>query len=209
MCKQMILLIFLSSFVGGCNIVAYPTYVLFGDHNPTVQAEYEGLAQTHSVLLIVGQPGIDFEFPNVTTNLALMSASQISQNVEDAGFVEQEKIEAFQQQLSQWIGLDMEQIKTHFNAQRLIYIELVRLTLQEDNSVNLLRGRLIADVKVYDLEAAPNEQLVYETEIQIVVPEAAAVYQSDSAQQQIQQKLMAEFAIRLAWKFYDHNEKRK
>jgi hypothetical protein len=206
--KQVILMVLFLSFLSGCNILAYPAYLIFGDHNPKIEAEYDGLVDMHIALMIVGHPGIDFEFPYITTNLALMGANLMSQKVEGVSFVEQKKIDAFLQQSSQWIGLDRDRIKNKFNAQQLIYIELVRLTLLEENSVNLLRGRLIANLKVYDLQASPNDQEVYETDIQIIVPEAAAIYASDSARQQIEQKLMIEFAIRLAYKFYDHREER-
>ena len=207
--KTLIVILLLLVCAGGCDILAYPVYLLFGDHNPKVKAEYEGLADKRIALMIAGQPGIEFEYPYITANLATVSENLISQQVKDTSFVEKEKVETFQRQSSRWIGLNMDEIKNHFDAQQLISIELVRLTLLEDNTVNLLRGRLIADVKVYDLEAIPNDQPVYETDIQIVVPESAPVYQSDAAQQQIEQKLIALFATRLAYKFYDHKEARK
>lgn len=206
--KKIILTILLLCTVGGCTILAHPTYILFGDHNPKVEAAYDGLAQKHVALIVAGDPGIDFEYPYLTTNLALMGAKHIGLQVEEVSFVEQEKLDMFMQRSSLWIGLDKDQIKKKFGVQRLIYVELVRLTLQEENSINLLRGRLIAEIKVYDLEESYYDQPVYESEIQIVIPEGAAVYASDSAEQKILQKLMVEFTIRFAWTFYEHREER-
>lgn len=195
--------------LSGCNILAYPVYLIFGDDHPKVAAEYIGLADKHVALMISGHPGIEYEYPGVTTNLALISAHQISQHVDNVSFVDQERIESFQRQNPQWIGLGTQPIKQQLNAQRLIYVELVQLSLMEENSVNLLRGRLITEIEIYDLETADSKDPVYQTQIQIVVPESQPVYQSREAQQKIEQALLAAFAKKLAWKFHDHNESRK
>ncbi len=190
--------------LAGCNIMAYPAYVILGEHEIKVNAQYKGLEGKHTAIMISGHPGLAFEYPYIMSNLALASQKMISANVELCSFVNQNEIESFQRMNPQWIGLHMQQLGKQFDAQRIIYVEIVQLSMREEQSVNLLRGHLITDIKVYDLESGNQEEAVLETEVEAIFPERAPEFMSDSAEHRIKEKLVMLFADKLSKKFYDH-----
>ena len=74
----------------------------------------------------------------------------------------------------------------------------------EIDSVNLLRGRITAHIRIYDRQSAQPDKPCYETEVSIVFPEQGPLPMSDSARMGIEQQTLVLFAEELARKFYKH-----
>ena len=87
-------------WMGGCNFLSYPFYVLFGGQEAKVKAEYTGLEDALTAIVVAVGPATEFEHPMVRSNLAMASAYEIGEEVEGATFVDQQAIERFQQELS-------------------------------------------------------------------------------------------------------------
>jgi hypothetical protein len=204
--KSLSFLLLLLIAAGGCNILAGPAYLLFGEKERKVKAEYTGLTEKKIALVIAGRPAIEFEFPMADMDLALIAAHTIAQHVKKVAFVDQNQIDVFQRENLDWAALPMQDIGGKFQAQRVLYVDLLQFTLREENSVNLLRGNLSADIRVYDMESPNPNQPVYQTELTVIYPEVAPVPMSDSAQQATYLQTMGQFAQRLAYRFYDHKE---
>jgi hypothetical protein len=202
--KKFLLLICLILPWAGCNILEFPFYVLFGSTSTTVKAEYTGLKNKRVALVVSGQPGIDFEYPYARMDVALASAQVISRHVENVTFVEQEKIDKFQQTDFDWYVLPMSEIADKFDAQQVLYLELIQFTLVETDSVNLLRGRIEAHLRVYDRQSPQPDIPSYETDIGVIFPEHGPVPMSDSARMGVQQQSLMLFAEALARRFYKH-----
>lgn len=190
--------------VGGCNLLEFPTYVLFGQSEKKVEAEYEGLRGKHTAIVITTNPGVAFAYPGATYNLALASAYMMKEHVKGVTFVEQEQIDRFQREDLNWSRISMGELGERFGAERIVYMDLVTFTLQEPQSVNLLRGRVIADVRVYEMEAERTEEPAYQTEIAVTYPEANPVPVAGGSTAQIQRQTILRFADTLAKRFYDH-----
>ncbi len=111
-------LFLLPFLLGGCNWWEFPAYVLFGKTHEKVKAEYNQLKGKRVAIIIAGLPAIDFEDPYARMDLALASAELIRQEVKKVQFVEQEKIERFQQENLDWISMPMSEIGNKFGADR-------------------------------------------------------------------------------------------
>lgn len=192
--------------LGGCNIFEFPAYVLFGRTEKTVKAEYTSLVGHKSAILVVGPAGIDFEYPYARADLSLATSSFIRQNLDKVDFVDQETIDRFQYQHFDWYALPLSTVAHQLGADRLIYIELIQFSLVELDSVSLLRGRVLANVRIYEMESSKPDQAAYETEIFVLFPESAPVPMSDTAQIAVRQRAIVMFADQLAKRFYRHKE---
>ncbi len=197
-------------WAGGCNVLSYPLYVLFGEQETKVKAEYTGLEGARTAIVVAVGPATEFEHPLVRSNLALASAYEIGQGIEGATFVDQQAIERFQQEDLDWFYLPVSDIGRRFEAQRVLYLDVIEFTLEEENSVNLLRGRVTADVRVYDMAGAKPDEPVYQTEISMIFPPDNPVPMTDMATRAIlENHTVGEFGKALAKKFYDHKEPKK
>ena len=190
-------------------MLAYPLYVLLGQTETRVKAEYAGLQDKKIAVIVVGQPGIDFEDPYARMDLALGTQRAIRENVKGVEFADQEKIQAFQRARLDWYSLPLSEIAAQFQVQRVLYLELIQYTIREPDSVNLLRGRIWAQLRVYEAESALPEDPAYETEVEIVYPEQAPQPYSENNKLLIRRQSMETFALEAARKFYDHKRKVK
>jgi len=67
--------------------------------------------------------------------------------------------------------------------------------------VNLLRGRIVSRLSVYELDRSNDEQLVYQDELRLVIPPDAPISSSYTTPQAIEELMIERFAEGLAGKF--------
>jgi hypothetical protein len=199
----------LSLAMGGCNLLVYPAYVLFGGDEISVKAQYKGLKDKRIAILVVSRPAFDFEYPYASTNIGLAGAHTISQHVKGVSFVEQDKIQDFQLENLSWLSMPVSQIAKQFDAQRLIYIDLYEFSMYEQGSINLLRGQISAEVRIFEMESPTPDIESYKSDIKVLVPHNNPIPASEDALYVINQQSIMAFAEKLAWKFYDHKESTK
>ena len=202
--KRIIVLFILTVFLGGCNVLEYPIFILFGAKSKKVKAEYTELAGKNIAIMIAGRPAIDFEYPYARLDLGLAAAQSIGQHVKGTSFVDQEKINTYQREDIDWYSLPISEIGKKFDSERIVYLDVLQFSMTEINSVNLLRARIDAELRVYDMESVEPDIDVYASEISIVYPEHAPRAMSESARMEIQRQSILLFAETLAQKFYDH-----
>jgi len=200
-------LFLLPFLLSGCNWLEFPAYILFGKTHEKVKAEYTDLEGKRIAVIIAGLPAIDFEDPYARLDLALASAELIRQEVDGVQFVEQEKIERFQQENLDWISMPMSQIGGQFGVDRIIYIELMQFTTMETDSINLVRGRIWTQVSIYELDSSGPNIPKYETEIELVYPEQGPLPMSDTALIDARQQVILLYGQELSRKFHDHKRK--
>jgi len=188
--------------LGGCNILQWPLYVLFGKGTTKVKAEYAGLKNQRIAIIVATGPGINFEYPYARTNVALASAQVIGKYVKNAQFVAQDKIEAFQMENLDWATLPVETIGRKFDATRILYLDLYHFTMHEENSVHLLRGHIRSSARVYEINGSG--KAVYQTDISVKWPEHGPRPMSEATLARLQMETIVKFAKLLACKFYDH-----
>ena len=113
-------------FSSGCNLLTYPTYILFGQTHQSVKAEYRDLAGKKIAIIVAGQPAIEFEQPYARMDLALVSAQSISDHVKNVTFADQDQIDRFQRESLDWYSVSISEIARKFDAQSVLYIDLIQ-----------------------------------------------------------------------------------
>lgn len=192
--------------LAGCNLLEYPFYVLFGQTTKTVPAAYKGLENRRVAVVIIGQPGIDFEHPFARTDLAIATQAQIREQLPSVTFVEPETVEDFMRSEVEFLAMPISDIAAGLQAERILYIELLQFTMREPDSINLLRGHIWAQVSIFEAEAVKPNLPAYETDIEVIHPEQAPMPASDEASYTVWQTTIGTFADQLAKKFYKHKE---
>lgn len=188
----------------GCNLLEFPAYVLFGTTTETVKAEYKGLEEKRVAILIMTDSGVDFEFPYLRLDLALTAANHLKEKIDEITFVEQDKIDRFQRNDLDWNRLSMAEIGKRFQAQRILYLDVIHFSTFEENSIGLLRGRAEIDIRVYEIDSPTPEKPAYKSQLAILYPEDVPLALSDTAQQQVMQRTLYLFGTDLTKKFHTH-----
>ncbi len=194
--------------VVGCQALAAP-WLLWGDE-PTelVKAEYPFLDGKRVLMLIWAEQDTLFDYPYVQYELGDYVLHALESNVKGARCVPPKTVAEMQRREPRWDQAHPAIHGERFNADRVIFIELSRYGTREPDSPHMLRGRIDANVRVYDPSYGEEAGPVYETSIAAVYPEdGPGAWGTDD--QQVRRDVMAKFAGELVGRFHDHRVKVK
>ena len=194
-------LISLFAGIGGCRMFALP-FILWGSE-PTrkVAAEYPYLADKRVCVIIWADMETLFEYSNVQLELSEFLRQAIEGKVDGVEFVSNRSVIDLQRRDPDWDRADPAELGARLGADRVLMIELTEYGTREPDSPHLYRGRVGANVKVYD--AAHRGSLpVYRTSIDTVYPpDSVGEWGSDDTK--IRRATMEAFGVDVANKFYD------
>jgi hypothetical protein len=205
----LMLALVLCGICGGCSSMQWLGYVFLGQSHREVSAQYAGLVDSRIVLIVMSTPAIDFDYPYARDELTRLGAMAIASQVEGAEFVRSEEILAFQNERIDFVQMPVADIGQAFGADRVVYLEMIQYAMTEANSANLLRGRIVCEVRVYDLTTHDDyggQIPCYKGNLAVTVPEAAPVPMNPEARGRIELATLRQFGSELAGLFYDHDE---
>ncbi len=199
------ILLTLTAGLSGCEV--FKALVVLWGKEPTreVKAEYPYLAGKKVAVVVWAEMDTLFEYPFVQYEIAKHAEYILGQQVADISFVPSKRVIALMERERDWDRKHPSWFGRTFDADRVLMIELTQYTTREPDSPHLYRGRIAANVKVYD-SAYPDAAPAYRTEVETAYPpdSTGEFGMSDGA---IRKATMEAFATDLAKPFYDRREK--
>lgn len=187
---------------GGCNLLV--PFIFVGEHKRKVPAEFDKLEGTRAVVVVWAEPETLFDYPHVRLEMGTYTGDKIRANVKDCEIVDPFRVEEFLER-SAGGTIDPRKVGAHFEADMVVYIELLEFQIRDRSAPDLLRGRVKASLSVYDLRADPDEisRFVLES-VDVAYPENQPVLMSSRNAHLIRQQTYDLFSEKVARKFYDH-----
>lgn len=193
--------------LAGCEALAAP-FLLWGpEPTKTVPAEYPYLANKRVAVVIWADDYTQFEFPHVRLELGEHITEAIKGNVPGARVVPTRDVIDAQDRDPEWARKPPAAIGEKVRADRVLMVELSQYTTREPDSPHLLRGRISANVKLYDVER-PGAMPLYNAVIDAVYPESS-MPEYGAREDAVRQQAMQAFAASAAGKFHDRKVKVK
>ena len=202
---RLALLLSLVATTTGCNLLVVGA-VLFG-REPTklVQAEWPYLEAKKVCILVWAEMDTLFEYPNVQYEVAEHVRQAMEANVKDVAIIPTRQVDDLQRKDVDWDRSPPATVGARFGADRVLMIEITQYTTREPESPHLYRGRISANVRVYDTglpKAGPSWSGVVETAFP---PNSVGHWGSND--RTIRRATMEAFAIEVAGKFHDRQVK--
>jgi len=146
-------LVGVSALLGGCNAMAFPAYVLAGAAPAKTQkAEFDGLrGQTVAIVVYCGLD-VSYEFRNIDIrwDLGMVLREEMVKNVKDCRIADPLRVARYQDQNTHWDTSPMPQIGRDLQADYVLYVSLLEFTTREPGSTNLARGRIEAQLSLWN-----------------------------------------------------------
>jgi len=181
----------------GCRSLA----LFWPEQTRTVPAEYPYLTDKSLVILVRAPDEVLFEHPHVQWELADHVRVALEGKVRGVSIVDPRKVFDVQRSDQTWQTQDPARLGRQFQAERLLEIDLLQYTTRDPDSPFLLRGHILAAVRVYNTEYL-DAQPAYRTEVRVVYPpDGPGRWGSD--ERSIRAATMDAFAEDLAGRFYD------
>lgn len=189
----------------GCQLIAAPIMLWGQEPTRPVPAEYPYLPGKTVAIAVWADSETSLTFPHVQLEIAEHLTQALREHVERLEFVGNRDIVRYQRRNLDWDREDPATLGAQLGADRFIVIELTQYTTREPESPQLYRGRIAANVKVYDTEY-PRTQPAYKTPIEAVYPPDSAGKWGTS-DSEIRKAAMEAFAEEFTNRFYERKVK--
>lgn len=191
--------------MAGCRLLATPILLWGSEPTKQIPAEFPHLQNKKVCTLVWAEMDTLFEYPQVQYELSEHVRAALEGTVPGISFIPNRQVVDFQRRTPEWERSDPVVLGARFGAERVLMIELTQYGTREPDSPHLYRGRISANVKVYNA-ARPNTAPVYRTVVETVYP-PDSVGQWGSDDRSIRRGTMEAFASDVAGKFYDRTVK--
>lgn len=186
----------------GCQWMAAP-WLMWGEPpTKTVPAEYPHLESRKAAIAIWADSDTLFEYPNARLELSEHVKAALEANVQGATIVPNRTVVEYQARDLDWDRIDPAALGSKFKAERLILVELTEYAAREPDSPHLYRGRIAANIRVYDCNE-PGSKPTFRTTLRTLYP-ADGPAPWGSSPDAVRRAAMESFSTELAKRFYNH-----
>ncbi|MCK4660731.1 MAG: hypothetical protein KAV82_14520 [Phycisphaerae bacterium] len=202
--KALLIAVGLSTVLCGCSYLLPLAFV--ATPKQKVAPEYDKLANTRILVLVWADPATLFDYPYVRLELASYVRDKLAAELSNIELVDPVRVADYQQRTLDG-SLDPERVGREFDANTVVYLELLQFQIRDSSAPDFLRAQIEASVAVYDLDADPDEPKIYHLKpVEVLYPEQGGVLFSTSNSAQVRQAGYALFAEKVARKFYEYEE---
>ncbi len=189
-----------------CNLLI--PVVFIGEHKKSVSPEFDKLGSSRVAILVWTDASTLFDYPYARIELAVyvhdkldaeMARRELATDLVDPRDVEdfiQKNVDA---------RIDPHAVGRAFNADYVIYLEVLRFQIRDPEQPQFLRGRIDASVSVYDIRADPDRLRRYELmPVRCIYPDGPPILMTATNSPLVRQATYLKFAEEVARKFYEH-----
>lgn len=192
----------------GCRLIAAP-FLLWGEEQTRdVPADYPYLANKDVLVLIWADQATLFDYQYLRHDLGAHIGQALEAKVPGVKCVPARIVATMQDREPDWDQTAPATLGRRFRADRVMLVEVLECGTREAGATHLYRGRITANVAIYDPQYGADAGPVWETEdaIKTIYPTAGpGLYSTTDAA--VRRTTMEQFALQLAGKFYDRVEK--
>lgn len=202
-CWTLPLLLF---FVTSCNMLTPLIFV--GEHRKKISAEFDKLAGKRVAVLVWTEPATLFDYRFARIELATYVSdklrTELQQRQKATQIVDARDVEDFLQRNVD-AQVDPYAVGRKFEADYVIYLEVLKFQMRNPREPQFLTGRIEASVTVHDVRADPDQLRRYELNpVRCIHPEGSPVLLSRTNAPLVREATYRKFAEQVARKFYEH-----
>ncbi len=203
--RQMVsILVGLAMFSCGCSYLLPLAFI--GNPKQKIAPEFDKLAGTRTLILVWADPATLFDYPHVRLELANYVGDQIQAELKSTEIVDSLRVADYRERALD-SAIDPAVVGREFDADIVLYIELLRFQIRDPDAPDFLRAQIEASVAVHDLKADPDEPRIYHLKpVEILYPEQGRVLFTSTNSITVRQAAYILFAEKVARKFYEYEE---
>ncbi len=203
------LLVLLAWGTAGCGIAHLMIYPWAPrEAKKDVKSEHDLVAE-RLLILPYAPHDVQFNNPGVGRDLSNHMIREIRENLRGRvhRVINPAQVALYQQSNLDWPNLSVAEIGRQFKADKVLYVELNRFTMMEEDSANLFRGRVEATIRVVAPAREAVSATLYEGQVAVTVPEDQPIGSIDISEAKFKQAVLYRTGQEIIWKFHDHSEK--
>lgn len=200
------ILLGLLPLVASCRLLT--PFIFVGEQRKKVTPEFDKLANSRVAVLVWTDPSTLFNYQHARLELATYISckldAEMAQQEQNTDVVDSRDVEDFLQKKPD-ARIDPQAVGRKFDADYVIYLEILKFQIRDPDQPQFLRGEIHASVSVHDIRADEDQLRRYElTPVMCVYPEGAPVLINATNSPLIREQTYRKFAELVARKFYEH-----
>jgi hypothetical protein len=182
----------------GCNPFT-AIYFLFLLPPPKVEAAYDGLEKQKVVVLAHVSHGVQFDFTGLDNELVKGVVRELRENVKGIMLAEPNEVRMWRDEHTDY---ELTDVGREFKAARVLYIEVEKFTLYEQQSSQLFRGAAKIRVQVADMEK--DGEIVYDQHLEPLFPGSRPIPASDMSVDKFRSIFIKYLTRQVAHHFFEY-----
>jgi hypothetical protein len=203
-------------FIPGCSCLGYPLFVVAGDVTDDVKAEFTEL-QGKTVAVVVHADGeLLARDAYLKHDVGATINTELKERIEGITVINQRAITAYQNSNPNWESLPAGALGDVYDADFILHVVVLDMTVSDPDvelaAVNpetddLGTGTLYGEVYVVRGKGPGKGRKAYrEDGIKARYPDKRIAGRMDETPAILRTKVLRQFAQKVVWKFYDHEE---
>ncbi|MCE5327019.1 MAG: hypothetical protein LLG01_11470 [Planctomycetaceae bacterium] len=190
---------------GGCtNVRDFTLYSMAKAPVKTVHAEFDKLEGKRVAVVIFADQAVQYEYPMARLELATVVAEEIRAKLKKANVVDPRIVLEQQDSDIHWDSMEKTKFGKLFGADYVLYVALVDFSTREVGSLDLVRGRIVADVALYSTTEEESKACQWRnTNMRTLFPGGNGV-KVNRTENDVRYQTEKAFADGLVKKFYTH-----
>src|SRR5262245_2023697 len=182
----------------GCNPLAL-IYFLFLLPPPKVEASYAGLDKQKVVVLAHVGRSVQFDFTGLDNDLVKGVVRDLRENVHGIKLVDINEVRQWRDEHSDY---ELTDVGRQFKANRVVYFEIEKFTLYEQQSSQLFRGSAKIRIQVADMEK--DGEIVFDQHLEPLFPGARPIPASDMSVDKCRSLFVKYLTRQIAHNFFEY-----
>jgi hypothetical protein len=155
--------------VSGCQYVGVAAETVEGD--ASVKASYKGLHDQKVAIMVWADEGITIDHPTVEADISrglevkLKQAADGADEVKKIQWMRNEDVLRFQDNHPELQSIPPQEIATKLPITRLIYLEVVSLSLHPSDAIDLSRGKIEVNIRVEEVAGSQGKTVYQEDDV--------------------------------------------
>ncbi len=194
------------TLVSACNLMTPLVFV--GQHNRTISAEFDKLANRRVAVLVWTDRSTLFDYPHARFELAAYIGdklyTEMSQRNLGTDVVDPRDVETYLQRNLD-AQIDPRAVGREFKADYVIFVEIVHFQIRDPRSPQMLLGRIDASVSTHDMAGEDDQLRRFElTQVKCTYPDGGPVPLRATNSRTLREGTYVRFAEMVARKFYEY-----
>ncbi len=194
----------------GCQTAGMVAEVIAGGEGSPIEvtAEYAGLNDQTVAVLVNADYTVLYQHRDIQWELTTAISNLIATGVPGVKVIDPRDVVAFQNRNIYWTTAPYGELAKKLGATRLVMVELQEFRLHEPGNTMLYRGVASARVDVAETDGPRPHDAAYSSIVTAAFPPSSPQGVPEADPQTIRKGLVDIFSRAVAWKFFDHQEKR-
>ena len=215
-CVRCVAAVLLAAAAGGCALFGLAGYAM---PDPTVGARYKGLAHQRVAVMVWTDRAMQYDWPGLQLDLSRGIQTQLQEmakkkdhpaELEGTKLAQAESVVRYQQDHPEMEAEAIADVAPRLNVDRLIYIEVQQFSTRPEESLDLYRGNITANLKVLEIANGKAKQVFEDPAMHVSWPAKGPEEGSPGLSDPVTyEKTLAAFTTQVVNQFVPHTEPRE